>query len=196
MMKSVSAPPALWIGVALIAAIGGIFVPLAAEKVPLESLGIAVWLRSGVLFSLAVAAPLVASAAIMRAASIPDFASVLTRNTVKFDCRLTPAIGLLFVALTLLAILVALGLVFDPRYKDFPYAPLTAAIIPFFVLSFFVQRPGGPRSPAETVAAGTLVLSLIYVTFNEGFENWQSLWLCALFAALAFTLSKARAVRG
>ena len=131
----------------------------------------------------------------MRAASIPDFAGVLTRNAAKFDCRLTPALGLLLVALTLAAIQVALGLVFDPRYKDFPYAPLTAAIIPFFVLSFFSQRAGGPRSVAETAAAGTLVLSLIYIAFNEGFENWQSLWLCALFAALAFTLSRARAAQ-
>ena len=35
----------------------------------------------------------------------------------------------------LLAILTALGLVFDPRYRDFPFAPLTAAGVPFLVHS-------------------------------------------------------------
>ena len=92
-------------------------------------------------------------------------------------------LGFLLVALTLAAILVALGLVFDPRYKDFPYAPLTAAIVPFVVLALLSPPANGPRALAEHVAAGTLALSLIYIVFNESFANWQSLWLCGLFAA-------------
>lgn len=196
MTSSMFAPVSSWIGVAVIAGVAGIFVPLAAEKLPLESLGVPGWVRGGAMFVLAFVCPLAVSAAIMRERSIPPFASVLTRRPTEFDCRLTPVLGLLLVALTLAAILVALGLVFDPRYKDFPYAPLTAAIAPFLVLSIFSGRSKGSRATAESVAAGALVLSLIYIAFNESFANWQSLWLCGLFTALAFTLSRTRDARG
>jgi glucan 1,3-beta-glucosidase len=114
----------------------------------------------------------------------------------SFECRLIPVLGFLLVALSLLAIQVALGLVFDPRYKDFPYAPLSAAIGSLFVLSLFASTVKAPRALAEHVAAGLLALSLIYIAFNESFLNWQSVWLCGLLAALAFTLSTARDARG
>jgi len=128
----------------------------------------------------------------MRARTIPAFGTVLTRHPATFDCRLTPALGFFLIATTLMTVLVALGLVFDPRYKDFPYAPLTAAIVPFFVLSFLSPRANGPRALAEHVAAATLALSLIYIAFNESFANWQALWLCGLLGLLAFTLQTAR----
>lgn len=192
MTSAMFAPVSSWIGVAIVAGTAGIFVPLAAEKLPLESLGVSGWVRGGVMFVLALACPLAVSAAIMRERSIPAFASVLTRRPTAFDCRLTPALGLLLVALTLAAVLVALGLVFDPRYKDFPYAPLTAAIVPFFVLSLLATVAKGPRALAEHVAAVGLLLSLTYIAFNESFANWQALWLCALLALLAVTLSMAR----
>jgi hypothetical protein len=35
-----------------------------------------------------------------------------------------------------------------------------------------------------------------YILFNEGFANWQSLWLCAVLAALAVTLARVRDVPG
>lgn len=110
--------------------------------------------------------------------------------------RTRTALGLLLIGLTLVAVLVALGLVFDPRYKDFPYAPLTAAIVPFFVLSLFSAATNGSRALAEHVAAGALALSLVYIALNESFANWQSLWLCGLFALLVFTLQTVRDAQG
>jgi exo-beta-1,3-glucanase (GH17 family) len=196
MTKPVSASFVQWLGVTAIAAIAGTFAPLAAEKLPLQSLGIPGWVRGGAMFALAIVCPLAAAAAIMRPRSVPAFGSVLTRHPAAFDCRLTPALGFLLIAATLLTVLVALGLVFDPRYKDFPYAPLTAAIVPFFVLALFNAPSNGGRALAEQVMAGALVLSLIYVAFNESFANWQSLWLCGLFALLAFTVSRARDAQG
>ena len=41
--------------------------------------------------------------------------------------------------LTVLAMQSALALSFDPRYRDFPFAPLTAAALPFLLLSFLVR---------------------------------------------------------
>ena len=62
------------------------------------------------------------------------------------------------IATMLLAILAALGLVFDPRYRDFPFAPLTAAVVPFFMHSVTMPRPLGRHGAAEWLAAGMLAL--------------------------------------
>ena len=48
------------------------------------------------------------------------------------------------------------------------------------------------RAPAETMAAALLAGSVVYILFDESFANWQSLWLCAVFLALALTLWRLR----
>jgi glucan 1,3-beta-glucosidase len=186
------ASPLAWSAVALNAVAVGIFVGLALEKVPVESLGIGGWMRSLALLFLAVALPVAASVAIMRDVAIPSLAQVLSR--IKPDLRLQSILGWLTIALVVLAIQVAFGLVFDPRYKDFPFAPLTAAIVPLVTLSLAVPSFGGQRGTAEITAAAALALSALYIVFNETFANWQSVWLCGLFAALAIVLSRPRNV--
>jgi glucan 1,3-beta-glucosidase len=106
------------------------------------------------------------------------------------------ACGIVLIATLLLAIQIALGLVFDPRYKDFPFAPMTAAIVPLLMLSLSVEPPAGLRGMAETAGAVLLALSLVYIVPNETLANWQSLWLCAAFAALALTLFRVRDAPG
>jgi glucan 1,3-beta-glucosidase len=91
-----------------------------------------------------------------------------------------------------MAVQVALGLVFDPRYRDFPYAPLTAAIVPLVLVALVCPKPGGERR-AERLAGVTLASSSIYIAFNESFANWQSLWLCGLLLVLAAILLRAPA---
>jgi hypothetical protein len=51
------------------------------------------------------------------------------------------------------------------------------------------------RPIAETVFSGLLAVSVVYTAFNEGGENWQSLWTCAMYFVLAVTLWRARGVR-
>lgn len=104
--------------------------------------------------------------------------------------------GVILIATMLLAFVVALALVFDPRYRDFPFAPLTAAVVPFVVHRFVVAQPKGTRPTAEIAGAVVLALSVIYILFNEGFANWQSLWLCATLAALSFSLARVRDAPG
>ena len=86
----------------------------------------------------------------------------------------------------------ALGFVFDPRYRDFPFAALTMATVPLAVLAFLNRHTNGVRQIPESVFAGLLTLSAIYVAINEGFANWQSDWTCAIYLLLAATLSLAR----
>jgi glucan 1,3-beta-glucosidase len=199
--ETLLAPPLTWLAVGVNAALAGIFVGLAVERMPAESLGAGGWLRSLALVLLAVAAPFVASIALMRKDAFPSFAQMLSPLRLRLTDAaggMMPALGWLLIGATLLAIQVALGLVFDPRYKDFPFAPLTPAILPLLTLSFAAPVRGRSRGAAETIAATTLALSAVYIFFNETAANWQSVWLCALMLALAVTLfrTKGAAVPG
>jgi glucan 1,3-beta-glucosidase len=87
---------------------------------------------------------------------------------------------------------VALGLVFDPRYKDFPFAPLTASIVPVAVLALWSRTGASGQGLAERLAAATLALSAVYIFFNESVANWQSVWLCLLLLLLSLSLVRFR----
>ena len=99
---------------------------------------------------------------------------------------------MVLIALTVLSVQAALGLVFDPRYRDLPFAPQSAGVIAFLVLMLSTPRPSGRRALAETVAAAVLALAAGYIAFNETFANWQAIWLCAGFLGLAVILLQAR----
>ena len=184
-----------WVGVAAIALGPGILLGWALANVPVESLGIGGWARSMAMAGLAVAAPALCASALIRQIAIPGFSSVLAAKGAQPADRLVVGLGVTFVATTVMALVVALGLVFDPRYRDFPFAPLTAATIPLLVLSVATPRRGGGRGVAELVAATTLAGSAIYIALNEGFDNWQAVWLCAAMAGLAVTLFRSRDAR-
>jgi len=95
-----------------------------------------------------------------------------------------------------MSLVVAIGLVFDPRYRDFPFAPLTAAVVPFLVHRMMHPLSKGRRCAAEVAGGTLLALSAAYIAFNEGPANWQSLWLCAALAALAVNLIQVRDAQG
>jgi uncharacterized membrane protein YcaP (DUF421 family) len=98
----------------------------------------------------------------------------------------------ILVAATVLALQTALGLVFDPRYRDLTFAPMTAAVIPFAVASVIGANTGSRLGRAELVSAVTLAGSAVYIVLNESFQNWQALWFAAVLAVLAVTLIRLR----
>jgi hypothetical protein len=89
----------------------------------------------------------------------------------------------------------ALGFAFDPRYHDFPYASLTMAVVPFMGLMVWNRPQAGARPIAEAVFAGLLAMAAVYIGINEGRDNWQSMWTCAMYLLFALTLWRARAVQ-
>jgi hypothetical protein len=98
--------------------------------------------------------------------------------------------------LAVLAMQAALGLDFDPRYRDFPFAPLAGGAFPFLVVAArrHFLAPPDPKRPypaAEVATAAVLGLSAVYIVFNETIANWQALWFCAGLIALAVTLVRA-----
>jgi hypothetical protein len=68
------------------------------------------------------------------------------------------------------------------------------AVVPFFAVAMSNTAESGKRPLAEAVFAGLFALSAVWIAFNEGPQNWQSLWTCAAYVVLGVTLLRPRAV--
>ena len=190
-----TAAPQLWPRLAILSFFSAVPFGWAIERVPIESYSVGGWIRSLALIAIAAAAPIVCAAACAEGRSLPVFSWLLGRRGGTRD-RLGVALVVVFIALTLVAVEEVLGLVFDPRYRDFIFAPLTAAVIPFLALMLSAPRQSGTRAIAETASAAVLVLCALYILPNESFANWQSIWFCAAILALALILERARDAPG
>ena len=186
--------PVAWVGVGLSATAAGILLGIAVDKMFYESYGVGGWLQWGALLAAGIAAPLLCAHALMSGRPLPTFLDVLGPRDDKRRPIVTLLLGAVLVVSVVIGSATAVGFVFDPRYHDFPFAALTMTAIPFATL--MLNRPqGGQRPIAEAVFAGLLMMSAIYTGFNEGKDNWQSLWTCAIYALLAITLWQARAAQ-
>jgi hypothetical protein len=185
--------PSAWIAVGLSATTAGILLGVAADKMFYESYGFGGWLGWGALLAAGIASPLLCSNAMMSGRALPTFLELLGPRDDRTGSVLTILLGAVLLVTTLIGTETALGFVFDPRYRDFPFAALTMAVVPFSTLMLLNRPQKGVRPLAEAVFAGLLAGSVLYVVFNEGGDNWQSLWTCAIYALFAVTLWRARA---
>jgi exo-beta-1,3-glucanase (GH17 family) len=184
--------PSSWLGVGIAATGAGILLGIAADKMYYESYGFGGWLQWGALLAAGIASPLLGANALMSGRGLPTFLDLLGPRDGKRRTFLTVLLGLTLVVTTLIAAQTALGFVFDPRYRDFPFASLTMAVVPFAIL--MLNRPQkGVRPIAEAVFAGLLTISAVYTLLNEGRDNWQAVWTCTIYFLLAVTLWRARA---
>jgi hypothetical protein len=133
--------------------------------------------------------------AAMSGRSLPTFLELLGPRDARSGSALTMILGAILAVTTLIGTETALGFVFDPRYRDFPFAALTMAVVPFSTLMLLNRPQEGVRPIAEAVFAGLLAGAALYTVFNEGSDNWQSLWTCAVYFLFAVTLWRARAVQ-
>jgi len=184
-----------WIGVALCATSAGSLLGIAADKMHYESYGVGGWLQWGALLAAGLLSSVLGANALVSGRSLPTFLELFgprgdsPRLALSMWC-----LGAALVATVLVGGETALGFVFDPRYRDFPFASLTMAVVPFACL--LLNRPQmGPRPMAEAAFAGLLAGSAVYIGVNEGRDNWQSLWTCAGYLLLALTLWRARAAQ-
>jgi glucan 1,3-beta-glucosidase len=187
-----AAPPYIWAVVTANALAGGLTIGWTIANVPIESLYVSGWIKSLAFAAVAVSAAPVLSFAAAHGTPLPRFSDLLGPAPQRSRDLLTTLMGAIAMATMLLALIVALGLVFDPRYRDFPFAPLTAAAVPLLVHAFCVRSQAAQRGHAELAGAAVLALSVPYILFNESLANWQSLWLCAALAAIAVSLVPAR----
>jgi exo-beta-1,3-glucanase (GH17 family) len=184
-----------WIAVGVTATSAGILLGIAADKMFFESYGIGGWLQWGALLAAGIAASIFGANAIISGRALPTFLDLFgPRGEGERLAASMRLLGLSLVVTALIASETALGFMFDPRYKDFPYASLTMAVVPFAGL--LLNRPQvGQRPIAEAVFAGLLTIAAGYVGYNEGPDNWQSMWTCAVYVLFAITLWQARAAQ-
>jgi exo-beta-1,3-glucanase (GH17 family) len=167
-----------WLAVAVCATAGGTLLGLGAEKAFYENYGIAGWLNQGVLLTAAIVMPLLCGYALMTGRPLPAFEELM-------DPREWPrswfavVLGFVLVAITLVTAEIALGLVFDPRSRDFPFAGLTMAVVPICAVALLNPRNPEAGTVTEAVFAGLFTAASLFIAFNEGFSNWQSLWTAA-----------------
>jgi glucan 1,3-beta-glucosidase len=186
---------ASWIAVGISATTAGILLGIAADKMFYESYGFGGWLGWGSLLAAAIASPLLCTNALMSGRALPTFLELLGPPDVRVRSALSMVLGVALVVTTLIGTETALGFVFDPRYRDFPFAALTMAVVPFSTLMLLNRPQEGLRPITEAVFAGLLAGAALYTLFNEGSDNWQSLWTCAVYFLFAITLWRARVVQ-
>jgi exo-beta-1,3-glucanase (GH17 family) len=181
-----------WVAVAISATTSGILLGVSAEKMLHEAYGLGGWLAQGLLLVVGIAAPLLSARALMLERPLPAFLELLGPPEGRSQPVMTRILGFTLIVTTLIAAETALSLVFDARWRDFPFAALTMAVVPFWTVAF-LNRPKSGGSPlAEDVFMGLFVAAALYIVFNEGAHNWQSLWTCAAYLVLCIALWQPR----
>jgi glucan 1,3-beta-glucosidase len=181
-----------WVAVAVSATVGGILLGVSADNMLYQSYGLAGWLGRGLLLAAGIAAPLLSSNALMSGRALPTFLELIGPRESRTRSFPTMVLGFTLAATTLIAAETALSLVFDPRWRDFPFAGLTMAVVPFWTLTLLNRPKSGTRPVAEAVFAGLFAVAALYITSNEGPHNWQALWTSAAYFLLGATLWQAR----
>jgi exo-beta-1,3-glucanase (GH17 family) len=180
--------PVLWLTVAISATAGGCLLGLAAEKWLYESFGLVSWVMQSLLLAAAVAAPLLSAMAVMSGRGLPTLRELIGPPESRVRSLETIILGGTLAVVTLVAAVTALNLVFDPRWRDFPYPALTMAAVPLWMVTLFNRSKSGANPKAEAGFATLLAAAALFIVFDEGFANWQSLWLCAAYGLLSVTL--------
>jgi glucan 1,3-beta-glucosidase len=168
---------------------------IAADKAFYESYGLGGWMFWGSLLAAGIASPLFCAHALMSGRGLPTFLELLGPPDYRDRSWVAIILGLILAVTTLVGADTAVGFVFDSRYKDFPFAALTMAVVPFAALTLLNRPKEGARPIAETVFAGLLAIAALYTGFAEGSDNWQALWTSGIYLLLAATLWQARAAQ-
>ncbi|UFX48839.1 beta-(1-6) glucans synthase [Bradyrhizobium sp. 41S5] len=187
--------PSAWIAVAISATTAGALLGIAGDKMHYESYGVGGWLHWGMLLAAAIASPLLTAHALIAGRSLPTFLELVGPRDYRGKGAIGALLAIVLVITTVIAAETALGFAFDPRYRDFPYASLTMAVVPFALLTMLNRPKEGVRPLAESVFAGLLAIAALFTIYNEGTINWQSDWTCVMYLLLAATLWRARAAQ-
>jgi exo-beta-1,3-glucanase (GH17 family) len=186
------------LAIAAIALSAGLVFGWAAIGLPMEPPEPGDRLRSAGMIVLSLLVPMLAAGAVARGAPLANLAVAFNQPLRRQVDVWSLLLAIVFAATLVAAIHVALGLVFDPRYKDFQLALLTGPVVALAIVTWAKAPAPVRRGPgmAELAAAGLLTFSALFVMFNEGIANWQALWFGGLLVLLALTALRAAPAPG
>ena len=137
---------ASWVAVGISATTAGILLGVAADKMFYESYGIGRWLGWGSLLAAAIASPLLCANALMSGRALPTFLELIGPREGRTSSSADDGSGIradrnhadrgenrAWLC------------VFDPRWRDFPFASLTMAVVPFWTLTLLNRPKSGTR---------------------------------------------------
>jgi exo-beta-1,3-glucanase (GH17 family) len=176
-----------YLAIAAIALGAGLVFGWAALGLPMEPPEPGDRLRSAGMIVLSLIVPMIAAGAVARNAPLRNLAVALNAPLRRHANAWSVMLAILFAATLVAAIHVALGLVFDPRYKDFQLALLSGPVVALAIVALLNEPMRPVTGVAEWVAACLLTGSALFVIFNEGIANWQALWFGGLLVVLALT---------
>jgi exo-beta-1,3-glucanase (GH17 family) len=179
----------VWPRAGVIALISSGLAGWTVENAALETFSLVDALRTSTWSIVALVLPVLGARALANGQDAPVLSEIVEPKIPRLGA-FAWWLGALRLALLVIATQAAVALVFDPRYRDFPYAALTAAVVPLLVTARWKLPLRPPR--AELAFAITLMLAAVYIAMHEAFANWQACWLAAGFIALACTLLLAK----
>ena len=133
-----------------------------------ESYGVGGWLQWGALLAAGIASPLLCANALMSGRPLPTFLELLGPREYRTGRCLTMLLGLVLIVTTLIAAETALGFTFDPRYRDFPFASLTMAVVPFATPDAAQPAAGGRAPDRRSGLCRPAGGRALFTGFNEG----------------------------
>ncbi len=184
------------LAVAAIALSAGLVFGWAAIGLPMEPPEPGDRLRSAGMITLSLLVPMAAAAAVVRETPLASLAVALDGPLRRRVDIWSALLAILFAATMVAAIQVALGLVFDPRYKDFQLALLSGPVLALAIVALMKAPARREPGVAEWTAAALLSGSALFVMVNEGIANWQALWFGGLLVVLALTALQAAPAPG
>jgi exo-beta-1,3-glucanase (GH17 family) len=184
-----------WLAVAIIALGASSFLGLAIADLPVQSHSIGEWVLGSAVLLLAILAPPVAAAAVVRGLPFEGFGSLLDPLVRRHVHPVSRGAGSLFTLTVFVALAIGVTMAFDPEGRELPFAPLTGPATAFLV--YALSSPPGLRSDsmAEKAAALVLAASAALILFSESLWNWQAAWFAVLLVALAWACRRAPAAR-
>src|SRR5262249_3043285 len=173
------------LAIATIALIAGLVFGWAALGLPTEPPEPGDRLRSAGMIVLSLIVPMAAAGAVARNAPLGSLAVALNAPLGRHVNAWRRTLAVLFAATLIAAVHVALGLVVDPRYKDFQLALLTGPVAALAIMSWLNERRVLAGGVAERTAAVMLAGSALFVAVNGGVANLQALGCAGLPVVLA-----------
>ena len=148
-----------WFPVAGIALFGSLFLGWALAQAPLESFTAIDWARSIFLICIGFLTPPICAAAIARKTPMAGFSTVLDPLFWRAAEPLERILAGMLMLSSMAGMALALGLVFDPRYRDFHFAPLTGPGVALLIASEVSPAGLKRRGVAEWIAGSVLAAS-------------------------------------